>query len=150
MLFGFILNVLHLLLLDRFLLNFLSFSMINKSHSYDNKCITKQGIKYKENTPKNPKNNSRNMVCIFRSAGNNICEDADEYQDRGDEKASSCRVGSGGDAETGPGNDDNNCGGKVIGQEVFPIFSRELYLKTSNRERICLIMVWKFIFYNFF
>ena len=85
MLFGFILNVLLLLLLDGFLLNFLSFSMINQPHPYDNKRITKQGTKYKEDTSKNPKNNSRNMVCIFGSAGNNIGEDADEHQDRGDE-----------------------------------------------------------------
>ena len=108
--------------------------MIHNSDPDDDNGIADEGAKDKEDTSENPDDNSCDIVSIFRSTGDNIVECVDEDEDCGDEETKSGRVGSGGDEEADPGDDDKQGGGDVVHQQVLRGFPGEFKLEPSCRE----------------
>ena len=64
---------------------FVIFSTITNPDPDDDNGIADEGAEDKEDTSKNPDDNSCDIVSIFRSAGDNIVECVDEDEDCGDE-----------------------------------------------------------------
>ena len=98
----------------------------------DYSSITDEGTEHKEDTSNHPEGNSCDIVSILRGVGDDIVEEVDKDKDCGDEETKSGRVGSGRDEEADPGDDDEQCGGKVVHQDVHSGSSGQLHLKTSG------------------